>query len=139
MTELLVRDLMTQGVKTLGPSGNLAEASDLMAQHRIRHVPIVDASFKVLGLVSQRDLLRGALGGGTELPSSIQHAYLRSIGVTEVMIETVEIVAPDTPIREAARRMLDRKIGSQLVVEGDRLVGILTEHDFVRYVHSILD
>lgn len=139
MSELLVQDLMTRGVKTLGPSGNLAEASDLMTQHRVRHVPIVDSDSQILGLVSQRDLLRGALGGGTELPSSIQHAYLRSIGVTEVMIETVEIVTPDTPIREAARRMLDGKIGSQLVVEGDRLVGILTEHDFVRYVHSILE
>jgi CBS domain-containing membrane protein len=138
VTELLVQNLMTLGVKTLGPEGNLAEASDLMVLHRIRHVPIVDGDSKILGLVSQRDLLRGALGGGTELPSSIQHAYLRSIGVTEVMVETVEIVTPDTPIRDAARRMLDGKIGSQLVVEDGRLVGILTEHDFVRYVHSTL-
>mgnify|MGYP000244388546 CR=1 FL=1 len=130
---------MTRGVKTLGPEGNLAEASDLMAEHRIRHVPIVDTECRILGLVSQRDLLRGALGGGSDLPSSIQRAYLRSIGVTEVMIETLEVVEPTTPIREATRRMLDQKIGSLLVMENGRLVGILTEHDFVRYVDQLPD
>ncbi len=138
MSRLEVQHLMTRGVLTLGPEGNLAEASELMAIHKIRHVPIVDSDNRVLGLVSQRDLLRGALGGGGELPASIQRAYLRSIGVTEVMVAQVEIVAPDTPLLEAAQRMLQRKIGSQLVVEGGVLVGILTEHDFVRYVESTL-
>lgn len=130
---------MTRGVRTLGPEGNLAEASDLMAEHRIRHVPIVDNECRILGLVSQRDLLRGALGGGSDLPASIQRAYLRSIGVTEVMVESLEVVEPHTPIKEAAGRMLASKIGSLLVIEGERLVGILTEHDFVRYVERIAE
>ena len=130
---------MSRGVKTLGPEGNLSEASDLMTEHRIRHVPIVDGDRRVIGLVSQRDLLRGAFGGGSALPASIQRAYLRSIGVTEVMVSTVTVVAPQTPLKEAARMMLDQKIGSLLVLEEDRLVGILTEHDFVRHVEAGLD
>jgi len=56
-----------------------------------------------------------------------------------VMIETLEVVEPTTPIREATRRMLDQKIGSLLVMENGRLVGILTEHDFVRYVDQLPD
>lgn len=138
MSDFLVQQLMTGGVKTLGPEGNLAEAKDLMIGHRIRHVPIVDDEDRVLGLVSQRDLLRGALGGGGALPTSIQHAYLRSIRVTDVMVEQVEFVSPETPVLNAARRMLESKIGSLLVVKDGRLVGILTSHDFVRYVESTL-
>lgn len=136
MSHLLVSDLMTQDVRTLGPEGNLAEASDLMSTHRIRHVPVVDDDERVLGLVSQRDLLRGALGGGGELPASIQRAYLRSIGVTEVMVTHVETVSPSSRLRDAADRMLELKIGSVLVLDEERLVGILTETDFVRYVRE---
>ena len=125
---------MTRGVITLGMQGNLAEASDLMSTHRIRHVPVVDEHCGVLGIISQRDLLRGAQGGGGDLPASIQRVYLRSIPVDEVMVRDVETVGPTTTIRDAAQRMLDLKIGSLLVTEGDTLVGILTETDFVRYV-----
>lgn len=134
MTVLSVKDLMTRGVRTLSPDGNLAETSDLMSTHRIRHVPVVDSECRIVGLVSQSDLLRGALGGGSDLPASIQRAYLRSIPVDEVMTTNVETVTPSTPIPDAARRMLDLKIGSLLVVEDERLVGILTENDFVRYL-----
>ncbi len=135
MNALSVEDLMTRGVLTLSPDGNLAETRDLMNAHRIRHVPVVDAECRILGLVSQSDLLRGALGGGGDLPMSIQRAYLRSIPVDEVMTSQVETVTPSTPISLAAKRMLDLKIGSLLVVEDDRLVGILTENDFVRYLY----
>lgn len=134
MTVLSVKDLMTRGVRTISPDGNLAETSDLMSTHRIRHVPVVDSECRIVGLVSQADLLRGALGGGSDLPASIQRAYLRSIPVDEVMTTNVETVTPSTPIPDAARRMLDLKIGSLLVVEDERLVGILTENDFVRYL-----
>lgn len=129
-------DLMTRGVRTLGPTGNLAEVSDLMSTYRIRHVPVVDSECRILGIVSQRDLLRGALGGGSDLPASIQRAYLRSIPIDEVMVSSVETVTPDTLIRDAAQRMLDLKIGSLLVTESYQLVGILTENDFVRWVKT---
>ncbi len=127
---------MTAGVHTLDVGGNLAEASDLMNVHRIRHLPILDASGLLVGLVSQRDLLRGALGGGADLPASIQRAYLRSIPVDEVMIRDVETVEPEVAIKDAAARMIDLKIGSLLVVDGHDLVGILTESDFVRWVQA---
>ncbi len=136
MSDLRVADLMTRGVRTLSPVGNLAEASDLMSTHRIRHVPVVDTECRIVGLVSQRDLLRGALGGGSDLPASIQRTYLRSIPLDEVVTRNVETVTPDTLIRDAAQRMLDLKIGSLLVTEGLQLVGILTENDFVRWVRD---
>ncbi len=136
MSELRVDDLMTRGVHTLSLDSNLAEVSALMNSRRIRHVPVVDDDARVVGLVSQRDLLRGALGGGGDLPPSIQRAYLRSIPVDEVMVQRVETVGPETLIRDAAQRMLDLKIGSLLVMEESRLVGILTETDFVRWIRT---
>ena len=136
MSQLRVNDLMTRGVHSLSPDSNLAEVSALMNSRRIRHVPVVDDDARVVGLVSQRDLLRGALGGGGDLPPSIQRAYLRSIPVDEVMVQEVETVGPETLIRDAAQRMLDLKIGSLLVTEESRLIGILTETDFVRWVRT---
>jgi CBS domain-containing membrane protein len=131
---LAVRDLMTRGVITLDPQANLDEVSDLMRAHRIRHVPIVDAAGHLLGLVTHRDLLGKAFGGGQDLPRSIRQPYLRSIPVGEVMTRRVVTVEPDALLNDVARMMVARRLGCLPVVEGNRVIGILTATDFVRYV-----
>ncbi len=131
---LAVRDLMTRGVITLDPQANLDEVSDLMRAHRIRHVPIVDAAGHLLGLVTHRDLLGKAFGGGQDLPRSIRQPYLRSIPVGEVMTRRVVTVEPDALLSDVARMMVAGRLGCLPVVEGNRVIGILTATDFVRYV-----
>jgi CBS domain-containing membrane protein len=128
----LVRDLMTSTVVTLGRNDALRTADDIMRLGRIRHLPIVDEEGNLAGIVSQRDLFHSglirALGFGT-------HAHTRaldSLDVKEAMHSEVVTVNPSTPLAEAAKLMLDRKIGCVVVVEGAQLVGILTESDFVR-------
>ena len=129
---LMVRDLMTEKVETVGPDDDLNVVYDLMDAKRFRHVPVVEDG-ELLGLISQRDLLRGALAEATGLPMSAQRDLLRSIKVETVMVVEPTTVEPDYTLREAGEMLLEHKLGCLPVVEGSELVGILTEADFVRH------
>ena len=127
-----VRDLMTGHVFALRATDDLEALYDLMDQHHIRHVPVVDRDGDLVGLVTQRDLARSVLGAQDVLPLSVQQEILRRRSVREVMATEVETVEADTDLGSAAQMLLENKIGCLPVVEGDHLVGILTESDFVR-------
>jgi CBS domain-containing membrane protein len=128
----LVRDLMTVEVFTLRATDSLVAAEDLMGTHRVRHVPIVDREGDLVGLVSHRDLLRGARGRLDDLPISVERDVLGARKLREIMTTEPETVEPETSLSEAASLLLENKIGCLPVVEGSHLVGILTEADFVR-------
>jgi CBS domain-containing membrane protein len=133
---LRVRDLMTRDPKTLGRNDQLPLADDLMKQERIRHLPVLDDDGELVGIVSQRDMFRGALAHALGYGETAQRRMLGLLVVKEVMTTQVVTVGPDAPIADAARTMVDRKIGCLPVVEGGRLVGILTESDFVEMLAS---
>lgn len=99
---------------------------------RIRHLPVVDDDGQLLvGIVSQRDLFRDALAQALGYGRHAQRQLLDTLSVKEVMTSNVLTTRPDTSLVEAARVMTERKIGCLPVVENERLVGILTEGDFV--------
>jgi CBS domain-containing protein len=129
-----VRDLMSHSVRTLERNDKLSIADTVMRDERIRHLPILEESGRLVGIVSQRDLffnaLMRALGHGTVA----RDRALGSIAVKEVMTEDVVTTTPETPITTAAQMMVDRKIGCLPVVEGNALVGILSESDIVSAV-----
>lgn len=132
MTPHFVRDLMCDRIYAVRPDDDLATVRDLMDDHAVRHVPVIDEEGSLVGLVSQRDLLRAALIERADLPVIIERTLLERTHVSDVMTTYVETVSPDTELREAARQMLESKIGSLPVTDNDRLVGIVTEADFVR-------
>jgi CBS domain-containing membrane protein len=134
---MLVRDLMSPEVVTLGRDETLAIADRIMTLGRIRHMPVLDDDGRLCGLVSQRDLFRGALATALGLGGSEQLRVLGSILVREVMVPDPFTATPGMPLSQAAELMLHRKIGCLPVVEGDRLVGILTEADFVAYLARV--
>lgn len=131
-TEMLVRDLMTTDVFTVDRNEALLTANRMMNLGRIRHVVVVGDEGELAGVVSQRDLFHSglikALGYGTH---AMQKA-LDTLVVKEVMATDVVTTRPDTPLRDAAELMFTRKIGCLPVVDGAKLVGILTEADFVK-------
>jgi CBS domain-containing protein len=131
---MLVRDLMSTEVVTLDRDETLDIADRIMSLGRIRHMPVLDGDGRLCGVVSQRDLFRGALATALGLPPATQARLLGAILVREVMAADPVTTAPDTPLTQAAEVMLHRKIGCLPVVDGDRLVGILTEADFVAYL-----
>jgi len=128
-----VRDLMTPEVATLQRNETLSFANQLMNLGRIRHLPVVDEDGKLAGIVSQRDLfyngLLRALGHGKHAATRVRDM----LPVKEVMATEVITTNPDAALKEAARLMFDKKVGCLPVVENGRLVGILTEGDFVAH------
>jgi CBS domain-containing membrane protein len=128
-----VRDLMTDRVFTLQPGDDLENLYDLMDDRHVRHVPIVDSDGDLVGLVTQRDLSRRALGSREDLPLSLQKDLLRRRQVREIMATEVDTIEPDADLSEAAEMLLENKIGCLPVIEGAHLVGIITEADFVRH------
>ncbi len=128
----IVRDLMTPSPYTLSPRDTLASLYDLMDAHRVRHVPIVDADGELVGLLTHTDLAMTALGSLSDLPLSQERDLLQRRRIRGVMVTEVETIDPDAPLVEAAQTLFENKIGCLPVVEGRRLVGILTESDFVR-------
>ena len=131
MTTFAVRDVMTPVVKTLGRNDGLSVADDLMRADRIRHLPVLDESGDLCGIVSQRDLFRGALARALGYGDVAQRKLLATLVVKEVMTTDVVTTPPETRLAEAAGLMLGRKIGCLPVVDDGKLVGIVTETDFV--------
>jgi CBS domain-containing protein len=133
LSDMRVRDLMTGEVTTLKRNDKLSIADDIMQLGRIRHLPVVDDAdeTKVVGLITQRDLFRGSLACSLGIGPAEQRKLLGKVEVKEVMTSTVVTTTPGAPLREAAQLMNTRKLGCLPVVEGGKLVGILTEGDFV--------
>ena len=132
MKELKVSDVMTADPTTLKRNDKLTLADDIMRLGRVRHLPVLDDDGeRLVGLVSQRDLFRDALAQALGYGRHAQRKILDSLSVKEVMTSDVLTIRPDASVVEAARLMTERKIGCLPVVENGRLVGILTEGDFV--------
>ncbi len=128
----LVRDLMTDQVVTLGRNDRLSVANNLLKQERIRHLPVLDDDGRLCGIVTQRDLFRGALLRALGYGSRIADKMYESLPVKEAMTGDVLTTSPETPAREAAHVMIENKVGCLPVVVEGKLLGIITEADFVR-------
>ena len=140
MAQLLVRDLMSRPVKTVGPTSALREVIRLMEEEHIRHVAVVDENERLVGLVSHRDVLRSQEGSVSGAPSAEQAHMNRWLEARWLMTKEVRIVHPDTPALEAALTLRSHGDGCVPVVEDGRLVGIVTESDFVEYaIQSLSD
>jgi acetoin utilization protein AcuB len=133
-----VRALMRPDPVTLSVGDTLDIADDLMRLGRIRHLPVVEGT-RVVGMVTQRDLLRAAVSSLLELGRSAEQEWLRKIPVAKVMTLRVFTVPPAAPLQAAVEIMLDKKIGCLPVVEDGRLVGLLTETDCVRHLRTLLE
>ncbi len=132
MKDLKVRDFMSADPTTLKRNDKLTLADDIMLLGRIRHLPVVDDDGQTLvGIVTQRDLFRDALAQALGYGKHAQRRILDTLSVKDVMTTEVITVTPDSSLVEAARILSARKIGCLPVVESGRLIGILTEDDFV--------
>ena len=139
MSQLLTRDLMSQPVVSVGPTSPLREVIRLMDDHEIHHVAVVEAETqRLLGLISHRDVLRSQVGSLSGAPSEEQVHMNRWIEARWVMTKEVRTVYPDTPALEAALTLRSHQYGCVPVVEHGRLVGMLTESDFVEYAIQAL-
>lgn len=138
MENLRVRDLMTSRLFVVRPADPITTLQDLMGDKNIRHVPVVDDDGALVGLVSERDLVRRSVDADGDLPLSVRQDLLTAAKVQDIMTWQVDTIDADDNAATAAAMILDNKYGCLPVVEQGALVGILTESDFVRHVAETL-
>ena len=128
-----VRELMTTEVATLGRNDELTIADDIMKMKRIRHLPVVEEG-RLVGMLTQRDLYHAALSTAMNFGEKAQKEFLKAVVVKEVMTEEVLTIDPGADVKEAARLLIEHKIGCLPVVENGKLVGIVSETDLLRVI-----
>lgn len=128
---MFVGERMSRPVISLTPEMPVHDALDLFKKERIRRAPVVKDG-KLVGIVSEKDLLNASPSPATTLSIWEMHYLLSKITVSEVMTKDVITVTEDTPIEEAARIMADNKIGGLPVMRDGQVVGIITETDLFK-------
>ena len=135
---MLVRDYMSQPPIVISPKTPISDALKLMRERKIRRLPVVDPAGRLIGIVSDKDLLHAEPSPATSLSIWEITYLLGRITVEQVMTRDVLTVGPTTPLEEAAQIMVDRKIGGLPVVEADQVVGVITETDIFRVFALLL-
>jgi CBS-domain-containing membrane protein len=139
MPPVLVRHIMTEKVVTFFSEQTLPLAEEVMAIHRFRHLPVIDNERRLVGLITQRDLLRGQISVLTGLTDDQRRARQAEVRISELMTRDIWTVTPDTPASHAGQTLLDHKFGCLPVVDQDHvLCGIVTERDFLRFAIKAL-
>jgi acetoin utilization protein AcuB len=129
----LVRDWMTPDPITASPDMTLPDALQLMAQHSIRRLPIVERG-QLVGMVTRGDLRGAQPSQATSLSVFELHYLVGRITLNQIMTPKPLTVSESATIQEAARLMLQRKISGLPVLKQGSLVGIITESDIFRLV-----
>lgn len=135
---MLVRTRMTANPITVNPETSFEDALQLLREKKIRRLPVVDKQGNLAGIVVEKDLLYASPSPATSLSVFEVHYLLSKLQVKDVMTKRVITVGEDCPLEEAARIMVDHKIGSLPVVRDRKVVGIITETDIFRTMAEAL-
>jgi len=125
LSEIMNRDLIT-----VDKQASLRRARRILDQHRIRHLLVVDDK-RLVGIVTDRDLRQAAPSSKSPLTISERQEFMDELKVLEVMSRKLITASSTTTIREAAKVMVSEKIGCLPVVDGNQLVGIVTQADLL--------
>ena len=130
---MLVQERMSRHPVTVYPDMPIAEALNLMREQNVRRFPVLDRKTKkLLGIVTEKQLLYASPSPATALSMHEINYLLSKLTVSRVMATDLITVSEDTPIEEAARLMVDNRIGGLPVMRGETLVGIITETDLFK-------
>jgi acetoin utilization protein AcuB len=129
---------MSKHVLTVKPDMPVDTALKRMRDHQVRRFPIVDETGKLIGIVSDKDLLYAAPSPATSLSVYEMHYLYSRITVEEVMTTNIMTVDHDAPVEEAARLMMDYKLGGLPVMREGEMIGIITETDIFKAFMEML-
>jgi acetoin utilization protein AcuB len=135
---MLVGERMTRNPVTITEETSIDDALHVMRERKVRRLPVLDSSGKMVGIVSDRDLLHAAPSPATSLSVYELHYLLAKLTIKRVMSSPVITVTSSTPLEEAARIMADNKIGGLPVTDDGKLVGIITETDIFKILLELL-
>jgi acetoin utilization protein AcuB len=120
---------MTPNPVTITTDTNLKEALDLIRSKPFRHLPVLNNEGRLVGVVTEKSLVYASPTSATSLSVFEVDYILSRTKVGQIIGGPVIAVEPDLPIEEAARMMIDHRIGCLPVVEGDKLIGIISDTD----------
>ncbi|UPR52706.1 CBS domain-containing protein [Vibrio cyclitrophicus] len=132
-----VEDMMTRNPHTLLRSHSLADAKHMMEALDIRHIPVVDSDRQLLGVVTQRDVLAAQESSLQNIPQA--QSFTLATPLNDIMHKNVMSVEPHAGLKESAIYMQKHKVGCLPVVENHKLVGIITDSDFVTIAINLLE
>jgi CBS domain-containing membrane protein len=132
----VVRDMMTSVVEVLSIGDTIDVAARLMDLGRIRHLPVIDGEQRLVGLITHRKILSAWVSHGDPGHEN-RRKIAREIPVEMLMETDVITTEPDEPIGQLAALMETRKIGCVPVLEDGKVVGIVTEADFVKMARKL--
>ncbi len=135
---MLVRERMTVNPIVVHPETTFEDALQLLREKKIRRLPVVDKQGHLVGIVVEKDLLYASPSPATSLSVFEIHYLLAKLTLKDIMTKRVITVEEDCPLEEAARIMVDHKIGSLPIVRGNEVVGIITETDIFRTMAEAL-
>jgi acetoin utilization protein AcuB len=135
---MLVRDRMTPNPVTITPETSFPEAFRILREKGIRHLPVVDKKRRLVGVLARTDLLHASPSKATSLSYFELTYLLANLHVRQVMSSPPITVAEDAPLEEAAKVMVQKKIGCLPVVRDGGLVGLITETDIFESFVEIL-
>ena len=135
---MFVRERMSHPVASVQPGASLASAATLMRDRKIRHLPVVDGTGRLVGIVTARDLRQALFAPAVQAGDVDLRSALEALSVGDVMTRGVVSVGAMETIRDAARLMHERRLGALPVVDDGRPVGILTETDVLQAFQDLL-
>ena len=134
---MTVGDLMTKDVLTVNRDEPIRRPWELVEEKRLRRFPVMDGD-RLVGIITDRDL-RNATASSVVLTEKKYHDFLLdTVKVESVMTQNPKTVSPDTSLIDAARIILEMKVGGLPVIEEGRLVGIITETDLIGALVELL-
>jgi acetoin utilization protein AcuB len=135
---MLVKNRMTVEPVTVTPDTSFPETFRLMREKKIRHLPVVDEKGKLVGVIARTDLLHASPSSATTLSVFEMNFLLANLHVRKFMSTPPVTVSEDAPLEEAARVMVEKKIGCLPVMRDGELVGLITETDIFEVFVEIL-
>ncbi len=135
---MLVSDRMTPNPVTAMPEATHKQAAELMRAHDIHHLPVVTKEGRLVGIVTEADLLAAQPSPATTLSIYEIHALLSKLKLKDIMARPVITTTPDCPLEDAARLMLDNDIGCLPVMDDNRLIGLITDTDIFQSLVTFL-
>ena len=134
---MFVKNFMTYNPVVISPDDNFPQAMNVIRKRKIRHLPVIERD-KLVGIVVEKDLLSNQPSPATTLSLYEIYSLLETLRIRQIMSRPVITVAGDCPLEEAARIMVENKISCLPVMEGDKLVGIITETDVFKVLVEVL-
>ena len=132
----IAKEIMMGSPVTLQPQDTLDLANDVISLGRIRHIPVVEDG-RLVGILTERDLMGAAAINIFGLKQKSKSALLKNALIKDMMKTRVMTVTPDTPIKDIAHLMADKKIGCVPVVSAGAVVGLITTTDILRYLEGL--